>query len=58
LVSDNSSSLLKKRPKVLNVGLEIFYEALRLQKVECVHVSLVAPPKLEKRLSDALDRLL
>lgn len=51
-------SLLSKKPKVINVGLEVFYEALLAQGVECVHVSLAAPPKLEKRLSDALDRLL
>ncbi len=43
---------------VLNVGLDIFRQALEAQKVECVQVDLMQAPKLEKKLADALDRLL
>ena len=43
---------------VLNLGLDIFRQALESQKVECVQVDLTQAPKLEKKLADALDRLL
>jgi hypothetical protein len=50
--------LLQSELVVLNLGLEIFREALESQKVRCVQVDLQQAPKLEKRLADALDRLL
>lgn len=43
---------------VLNLGLDIFRQALESQKVTCVQVDLTEAPKLEKKLADALDRLL
>ena len=43
---------------VLNLGLDIFRQALESQKVKCVQVDLQQAPKLEKKLADALDRLL
>jgi hypothetical protein len=43
---------------VLNLGLDIFRQALESQKVQCVQVDLQQAPKLDKRLADALDRLL
>jgi len=43
---------------VLNLGLDVFREALESQNVKCVQVDLSLAPKLEKRLADALDRLL
>ena len=43
---------------VLNVGLDIFREALESQKVRCVQVDLSQAPKLDRKLADALDRLL
>ena len=61
------SSLAKKRGAqdlldsdlvVLNLGLDIFRQALESQKVTCVQVDLTQAPKLEKKLADALDRLL
>ena len=56
----------KERPRgllgselvVLNIGLDIFRQALESQKVRCAQVDLQEAPKLEKRLADALDRLL
>ena len=43
---------------VLNLGLDIFMQALESQKVKCVQVDLTQAPVLEKKLADALDRLL
>jgi len=43
---------------VLNFGLDIFRQALESQKVRCIQVDLTQAPKLEKKLADALDRLL
>jgi len=43
---------------VLNLGLDIFRQALESQKVRCIQVDLTQAPKLERRLADALDRLL
>ena len=42
----------------LNLGLDIFRQALESQKVKCAQVDLQEAPKLEKKLADALDRLL
>jgi hypothetical protein len=50
--------LLGSELVVLNLGLDIFREALESQKVRCVQVDLTQAPKLEKKLADALDRLL
>jgi len=43
---------------VLNLGLDIFRQALESQKVRCAQVDLQQAPRLEKKLADALDRLL
>jgi hypothetical protein len=51
-------SLLGSELVVLNLGLDIFRQALEIQKVKCVQVDLQQAPKLEKKLADALDRLL
>lgn len=50
--------LLDSELAVLNLGLDIFRQALESQKVACVQVDLQQAPKLEKKLADALDRLL
>jgi hypothetical protein len=54
----NAQNLLGKELVVLNLGLDIFRQALQSQKVKCVQVDLTQAPKLEKKLADALDRLL
>ena len=51
-------TLLSSDLVVLNVGLDIFREALESQQVKCAQVDLSQAPKLEKKLADALDRLL
>lgn len=50
--------LLGSELVVLNIGLDIFRQALEEQKVRCVQVDLTQAPKLERKLADALDRLL
>jgi len=52
------ASLLESELVVLNLGLDIFRQSLESQKVTCIQVDLQQAPKLEKKLADALDRLL
>ncbi len=51
-------SLLSSELVVLNVGLDIFREALEAQKVKCAQVDLSQVPKLDNKLADALARLI
>lgn len=44
--------------KVVNIGLEIFNDALRAQGVNVVQVSWQPPPKLEKEYEDMLAKML
>jgi hypothetical protein len=53
-----AGKLLESELVVLNLGLDIFRQALESQKVRCVQVDLTQAPELEKKLADALDRLL
>jgi hypothetical protein len=53
-----AKKLLNSELVVLNLGLDIFRQALENQKVQCVQVDLQMAPKLDKKLADALDRLL
>ena len=52
------AALLGSELVVLNLGLDIFRQALESQKVRCAQVDLQEAPKLDRRLADALDRLL
>lgn len=53
-----SEELLSSKLVALNLGLDIFRQALADQKVTCAQVDLQQAPKLEKKLADALDKLL
>jgi len=53
-----AQNLLGAELVVLNLGLDIFRQALESQKVKCVQVDLTQAPKLDKKLADALGRLL
>jgi hypothetical protein len=53
-----AQKLLGSELVVLNLGLDIFRQALESQKVRCVQVDLLQAPELGNRLADALDRLL
>jgi len=44
--------------KVINVGLDIFYNALQMQNVKAVDVNWRPAPKHEKETEDILDKLL
>jgi hypothetical protein len=58
LAKAQEGTLLSSELVVLNVGLDIFRESLESQKVRCAQVDLSQAPKLERKLADALDRLL
>ena len=57
-MAKKAEPLLGSELAVLNIGLDIFRRALEDQKVRCVQVDLTQAPKLERKLADALDRLL
>ncbi len=50
--------LFSSELKVINIGLEIFNEALKAQGVNSVQVSWQPPPKLEKEYEDILSKML
>jgi hypothetical protein len=53
-----SEQLLGSELVVLNLGLDIFRQALEDQNVKCAQVNLQQAPRLEKKLADALRKLL
>lgn len=55
--STTSGSLLDSTLKVVNVGLEVFYQSLRGQGVNVVHVEWQPPAGGDPRLAGILDRL-
>jgi hypothetical protein len=50
--------LLDSELKVVNIGLEIFHNALKLQNIKVVDVNWSPPPKLDKETEDLLDKIL
>jgi len=50
--------LLDSELNVVNVGLEIFYNALKLQDIRVIDVSWSPPTKLDKETEDILDKIL
>jgi hypothetical protein len=58
LARKGAPGLIGSELVVLNIGLDIFRQALESQNVKCVQVDLTQAPVLDKRLADALDRLL
>jgi hypothetical protein len=55
---DSILKLLHSELKVINVGLEIFKDALENQGVPVAQVSWRKPPKLEKEYEDILSKIL
>jgi len=55
---DKILKLFSSELKVINVGLEIFNDALKAQGVSVVQVSWQPPPKLEKEYEDILSKML
>jgi len=54
----DAAAMLSSELNVVNVGLEIFYSALKLQNVKVLDVNWSPPPKLEKETQDLLDKML
>jgi hypothetical protein len=50
--------LFSSELRVINVGLEIFNDALKAQGVDVVQVFWQPPPKLEKEYEDILSKML
>jgi hypothetical protein len=50
--------LLDSELNVVNIGLEIFHDALKLQNIKVVDVNWSPPPKLDKETEDILDKIL
>ena len=55
---ENIMKLFTSELKVLNVGLEIFRDALEAQGVAVAQVSWQVPVKLEKEYEDILSKML
>ncbi|MFQ5951406.1 MAG: hypothetical protein ACE5KH_04920 [Candidatus Geothermarchaeales archaeon] len=51
-------SLLAKELRAINVGIELFYETLKEQGVEVVHVAWKPRPELEEEYEDILSKIL
>jgi len=50
--------LFKSELKVINIGLEIFNEAMEAQGAKSVHVTWKPAPKLEKEYEDILSKIM
>jgi hypothetical protein len=57
-LADNISRLLSSELRVINIGLEIFKEALEAQNVRVAQVTWQMPIKLEKEYEDILSKIL
>jgi hypothetical protein len=57
-MSEQAKKLFSSELKVINVGLEIFYNDLTAQSVKAVQVNFTPPPKIDKVDEDILSKLL
>lgn len=57
-MSENILRLIGSELKVINIGLELFKDALEDQGVTVVQVSWQKPVKLEKEYEDILSKIL
>jgi len=57
-LAEDILKLLSSELKVINIGLEMFRDALDAQGVEVVQVSWQVPAKLEKEYEDILAKIL
>jgi hypothetical protein len=55
---DKILKLFSSELKVINIGLEIFNDALKAQGVNSVQVSWQPTPKLEKEYEDILQQIM
>jgi hypothetical protein len=57
-MSENILQLFTSELKVINIGLELFRDALEAQSVDVAQVSWQMPVKLEKEYEDILSKIL
>ncbi|HUK27034.1 MAG TPA: hypothetical protein VLV31_01305 [Candidatus Acidoferrales bacterium] len=57
-MSEETTTLFGKELKVINIGLEIFKDALEAQHVPVAQVAWEKPIKLEKEYEDILSKIL
>ncbi|MGA3108747.1 MAG: fdrA domain protein [Candidatus Bathyarchaeia archaeon] len=57
-MSENILKLFRSELKVINIGLELFKDALEDQSVSVAQVSWQKPLKLEKEYEDILSKIL
>jgi hypothetical protein len=55
---DKILKLFSSELRVINIGLELFNDALKAQGVDSVQVSWQPAPKLEKEYDDILQRIM
>jgi len=58
MLSEKISKLLTSELKVINIGLDIFKDALEQQGVSVAQVSWQKPVKLDKEYEDILSKIL
>lgn len=58
MLSEKISKFLASELKVINIGLELFKDALEQQGVTVAQVSWQKPAKLEKEYEDILSKIL
>lgn len=58
MLSEKIMKMLTSELKVINIGLEIFKDALEQQGVSVAQVSWQKPLKLEKEYEDILSKIL
>lgn len=51
-------SLLEEGPKVINIGLELFYDELKSQNMQVLQVDWAPPADGDKELAKILESLL
>lgn len=52
-----TEKLLNEKPKVINIGIELFYESLVKQGAKVLQVNWKPPASSDEELLDILDRL-
>ena len=57
-MAEKTNKLLDLELKVINVGLELFKDALEAQQVPVAQVTWTKPIKLEKEYEDILSKIL
>ena len=54
----DKNSYDKKQIRVVNIGIQMFYEALVSQQVDCVQIQWQPPVKQSKEIEDLIDSYL